>query len=83
MSDNRRIRFTIAIETEYDNNLINYGYKGVDRIRDVLNNQSFGYKCETGIDLPNPMSVPINEDIREIEDTEADTETRSNSHAQG
>lgn len=83
MSDNRRIRFTIAIETEYDNNLINYGYKGVDRIRDVLNNQSFGYKCETGIDLPNPMSVPINEDIREIKDTEEDTETRSNSHAQG
>jgi hypothetical protein len=81
MSDNRRIRFTIAIETEYDNNLINYNENGMDRIREVLNSKPFGYLLQTGEIIKNEIFMPINEDIREVKGTEEDSEARSISHA--
>ena len=80
MSDNRRIRFTVAIETEYDNNLINYVGNGMNRIREVLNSKPFGYLLQTG-EIKNEIFMPINEDIREVKGTEENTEARNNSHA--
>ena len=80
MSDNRRIRFTVAIETEYDNNLINYNENSMNRIREFLNSKPFGYLLQTG-EITNEIFMPINEDIREVKGTEENTEARSNSHA--
>ena len=65
MSDNRKIRFIVALDVEYDNDLINHMDRSMDRIRQVLNNKKFGFLIQTGAEIPNDLFIPINEDIRE------------------
>jgi len=74
MSDNRKIRFHIVVETDYSNNLINYGNLGKAKIMKVLNRGDFNYRVESGVDLPNPLG-PINyEKIAENKSTQGLTE---------
>ena len=74
MSDNRKIRFHIVVETDYSNSLINYGELGKAKIMKVLNGGDFNYRVESGVDLPNPLG-PINyEKIAENKSTQGLTE---------
>lgn len=70
MSDNRKIRFHIVVETEYSNSLMNYGELCKAKIMNVLSRGDFAYLVESGIDLPNPLG-PINyEKIAESKSTQ-------------
>ena len=54
----KKIRTTIVVECEYDNELMNYGYKLRNKVLEKLNEGEFGFKVETGKNLPNP-NAPI------------------------
>jgi hypothetical protein len=43
------IRMTIQVEVPYENDIMNYGYKSKQLIRDYINSDKFGsYKIEAG-----------------------------------
>ena len=55
---NKKIRATITIEVDYDNELLNYGYKLQNKLREVINNTEF-LTCgvEAGHLKPNGMPI--------------------------
>lgn len=58
MEKTKKIRATLTIEVDYDNELLNYGHKLQDKLRQVINNTDF-LCCDVVSGDLKPSKMPV------------------------